>query len=214
MSAKPIDPVEHVHGLLAGWTPPPPDPVEEAETADMLARQFNDPDFTVESLRSMREPYTLTDDEARETLAHQITHDLHELATLPGPRHWTRWKATRRLASFLYVTGITSSGGSTSWGGLDPYGARYELPRLADVLPAKYGRPYILWMDRKFRDCARLQLAYALRLRRPAGGWHRPGRSDVYGICGRCAPWHCCGSTTHEHPVDCPEQGDHEAVAS
>lgn len=203
----PVDPLAHVRSMLDGWTPPGPDPSEEAEAVRELRPALGD-DFDVDALRALRIDYgaPANDDEARDALAGQIVTDLHELATMPGRRNWRRWRLTFRAALFLYVSGITYDGGSVSWSPLDPWGAQYELPKLSHVRRTEYGRPYVLWMSREVRACLRTQLAYARHGHQPPAGWHRPGSADVHGLCGRCMPWHCCGSTDHGHADDCPEQ--------
>lgn len=202
------DPVAVVRELLDGWTPAGPDPAEEAETVEFFRSElgWTDDDFDVEQLRAWRIDYgaPATDDEARDQLAAAITDVLHEVASIPGPRNWRRWRATGRLSMLLYASGLSYGGGSLSWGRHDPFGVVYTLPRLSSFKPGQ--RPYLLWMSREVRYCLRMQVDYAVHGHQPPGGWHRPGSADVYGICGRCAPWHCCDSTTTEHAPGCPEE--------
>lgn len=57
---------------------------------------------------------------------------------------WRRWRLTRWVASTLYTTGLSSSGGSILMAGDDPVGSSiYALPRLSSFSP-KIARPYVL----------------------------------------------------------------------
>lgn len=126
-----------------------------------------------------------------ETLAAGVVHIANERhEQWPGPFSWRRWRLTGRVASFLYVSGICRSGGSTEWGGWDPYGtARYDLPSWRDVLPRRGGqlRPYVLWLPDWWWSCQRRQ---GWRLR----GRHRPRRPFAFGICAACLPCWSCGA--------------------
>ena len=105
-----------------------------------------------------------------------------------GCPFWARWKATNRLGTFLYVSGITSGGGSTRWGGIEGHEACHRLPRF-DL----HSRPYVLWIGRGTWRC---WLKYH----------HRRGEEIGFGdYCGKDIPWPCCGSVRYAHADDCPE---------
>lgn len=98
--------------------------------------------------------------------------------------NWRRWRLTHRLASRAYVLGIISGSGSRGTGD------GWELF-------------YIGWRGRR---------PYVLGLEREAWGhpWHfirhRHWPLMVWGgICGKCAPWPCCGATGMDHADDCEE---------
>jgi hypothetical protein len=114
----------------------------------------------------------------------------------PPRWHYARWPVTGKVARFLYVSGITRSGGSITHSGR--VGTYYTLPRWRDILPKRrpplmgkpggwYRRPYILWLPGWWWDCHKRQ------------GWklwthHRPYPPAALGICGRCLPCPKCGS--------------------
>jgi len=106
-------------------------------------------------------------------------------ATCTCPR-WRRWTITHRFATFLYASGITSNGGSVSWGG-EGHNACHTLPRL-DL----HARPYILGVSRDTWRCWLI-------------GHHRRGEEVGFGLCGKCMPWPCCGATTYDHAPSCEE---------
>jgi hypothetical protein len=57
---------------------------------------------------------------------------------------WRRWKLTSRFAGFLYVSGLSSSGGSSTSAGSDPVGGWiYSLPRWSSFSPRRQ-RTYML----------------------------------------------------------------------
>ena len=114
----------------------------------------------------------------------------------PPRWHYRRWRVTGRLASLLYVSGITSSGGCTTY---TSDGITYHLPKWHDVLPYRFRRdlpesvrhgrmrPYFLWLPNWWWTCHKRQ------------GWklwkhHSPYPSVAFGICGRCIPCPTCGS--------------------
>lgn len=102
----------------------------------------------------------------------------------PSRWSWRRRKATRRLASFLYVAGITRTGGAASAYGNDPVGGWiYNLPGWRTVLPRRGARmrPYLLFKPDWWWRC---QLEQGWRLR----GRHRPERPWAFGICAACVP--------------------------
>lgn len=102
---------------------------------------------------------------------------------------WRRWKIAHWLDRRAYALGLTAGGGRR-WGG----GCNSCLtgPRWRGK------RSYILGWPRENWRCL-LQ------------GRHWPGEQIGMGLCGKCAPWPCCGSTGYEHAVDCPDEL--EAVA-
>ncbi|HUD17321.1 MAG TPA: hypothetical protein VMQ59_08655 [Acidimicrobiales bacterium] len=122
------------------------------------------------------------------------------MSDAPPRWHFSRWKLTGRVASFLYVSGITSCGGSVSWSGGGP--AVYKLPRWRDVLPYrlrwdlkrmglfKFGyhmRPYFLWKPDWWWQCHKAQ------------GWrlwrhHNPEHPFMLGLCAACYPCPKCGA--------------------
>ena len=190
----------YVRRNLDGWAPAPADPVEEAAAVTELNEVFglaaDDEDaWTVERLRSLREPYEpVDDDQARDILAVSIACELRRLIEIPGPRNWRRWSLARRAVRAGYRLGVVEGYSDL----MDESGTWMRNVRL--------GRSsYLLGLGRSERDCLRTQLSYARHGHQPPGGWHRPGSAEVWSICGRCLPWHCCESTTYDHLDGCPE---------
>lgn len=110
----------------------------------------------------------------------------------PFPHRWSwrRWPLTRRVASFLYTSGITRTGGSSEMHGNDPVGGWiYSLPRWGDVLPRRGGlmRPYFLFKRDWWWQC---HLSQGFRLR----GRHTPRAPWAFGICAACVPCVECGA--------------------
>ena len=115
-------------------------------------------------------------------------------ATYPGRRNWRRWRMTQRVASFLYVTGITSSGGSSGGHGDDPIGGWiHTLPKF----DLHHRRPYVLWKPAWWWQCHRRQ---GLTIR----GRHKPLTPMGFGICAACLPCPTCGAP-YECEDDCTE---------
>lgn len=84
--------------------------------------------------------------------------------------------------SKLYVLGVISGSGFGSFhrDGVWRYDAHINL----DFRP----RPYVLGRQRKFW----------FHLPRFGHGYY-----EVMGMCGKCAPWPCCGSIGYDHAADC-----------
>ena len=114
----------------------------------------------------------------------------------PGKHSWRRWKATRKLSGWLYVTGITSNGGSVSYVGGDLFGGVYTLPSWS-----LHHRPYVLGQRDWWWRCL---------IRQFPRFTHRPGPEvqAFGGYCGTCDPWWCCGVPDDNHRADCPEYGE------
>jgi hypothetical protein len=185
-----------IRSHLEGWVPPPPDPLEEAaavaELNDSTGRVDPDDLVTVETLREWRTYWgPADDDEARDMLASGIASEIIRRLQTPSPGNWRRWKTTGALASWGYRMGVID--GYTHGVGITNIGWRLG------------SRPYLLGLSRYARECLRQQARYARFRHQPPGGWHRPGATCVYGVCGKCLPWHCCGSTSFDHTDDCPE---------
>lgn len=98
-------------------------------------------------------------------------------------RAWRRWRVTGRLAGFLYLSGITSGGGSWRMGG-GCDGCR-TLPGFN-----RNRRVYVLWVKRDTWRCL-------LR------GRHTPGDPVGLGFCSKCVPCPDCGSRTAGHETGC-----------
>ena len=119
------------------------------------------------------------------------------LVSLLQPRFYNHWRIIGRIASFLYVSGITSTGGCIT---MTSDGTTYHLPHWHDVLPYRFRRdlpdslrhgyhmrPYLLWKHNWWWECHMRQ------------GWklwkhHHPYPPAGFGICGRCLPCPECGS--------------------
>lgn len=103
-------------------------------------------------------------------------------------RHWAwrRWKLTHKVCGWLYVLGVTSSGGG--WQSGD--GHNGCLPDKSLRLRGK--RPYLLGVSRETWRCWLV-------------GHHRRGEEVGFGFCGKCMPWPCCGAETADHKPRCPD---------
>lgn len=104
-------------------------------------------------------------------------------------RRWKSWNVWSRIASRLYVLGITSSGGGTSYGRCQHCGIGRQ-----HMAPHWRGRrSYVLGVKRETWTC----------LRRG----HRRQESPSCGLCTVCAPCSECGSTDRLHVdgVDCAQ---------
>ena len=99
-------------------------------------------------------------------------------------RRWKSWSIWWRLAGWLYVIGITASGGGVSYGRCEfcGIGRQHIAPRWRGK------RSYILGMRREEWTCLR------------RGHRHSP---TEYGLCAICCPCPSCGSTDPEHAGDC-----------
>lgn len=186
-----------------GWRPPLPETDAELQViADELSDHLDldgEDRYTAATIRDWRAVYEpVDDDEAREWLAKSIVSDVVERLSYPNRHNWRRWSATRWLSMRLYTLGVTSSGGGSTSCGADPFRTWvHDLPRWQSFRPGP--RPYLLGLSREARTCLRLIVSGHARP-------HRPGRHDVWGICGVCSPWPCCGSTTFDHAEGC--EGD------
>lgn len=211
----PYDIEAMVRAHLIDWVPAPRDIHAEATVAarELNEMVFPDPDdhVSAETVMEWWAVYEPADvDEARARATSSIMMDLRQVMNFPHPRSWRRWKFTGRVASFLYTSGVTSSGGGLSSDGMDPVGGWvYHLPRLSSVLP-RFGqgawrmRPYLFGIERWWWLCWYHQ-AHDLvhgRGRRP----HWPGPLVSYvAACGKCMPWTCCGAVGDDHHPGCVE---------
>jgi hypothetical protein len=107
-----------------------------------------------------------------------------------GHGRWRRWKITHKLSLWSYSMGITV-GGATTWDG--------HCNGCLNSVRFRGKRHYILgWQREKWRCLLVMR--------------HWPGEMVGMGLCGKCAPWPCCGSTFEAHTEDCPEQFDPRAL--
>ena len=102
-------------------------------------------------------------------------------------RRWKSWTGWWRISSWLYMLGITSSGGSVSMGRCEFCGTtrQHRAPRW------RGRRVYILGVRREVWECLR------------RGHRHSP---TYYGMCSICCPCPSCGSTDADHAGDCGDQ--------
>ena len=98
---------------------------------------------------------------------------------------WRRWRITHKAAGWLYLLGVTSTGG----GAVFSAHCRGCLPRRSLRLRGR--RVYLLGVPREHWACLR------------RGHW--PGEQISWGLCGTCAPCVGCGSTKAECKPGCPE---------
>jgi hypothetical protein len=107
-------------------------------------------------------------------------------------RAWRRWKLTHRVVGWLYVLGITSTGGGWAYSS-ECAGCMYSLPHL------RGRRVYVLgW---------------------PAWKWgcliknrHWPSSEYIgFGCCTKCAPCPECGSIEPNHDVFHQAEETHDA---
>lgn len=98
-------------------------------------------------------------------------------------RRWKAWRVWWRLASRLYVLGITSSGGGVSYGRCKFCGVtRQHTP------PHWKGRrSYILGKPREWWTCLR------------SGHRYSPMDGHTFALCTVCLPCPDCGSTAQDH---------------
>lgn len=117
--------------------------------------------------------------------AYASLYDAHAGCAHSHHRRWRRWRITGKLATFLYVTGITSSGASWRMGG----GCQgcYTMPKWN-----RNPRVYVLWVSRDTWRCL-------------LKGHHRPGDPIGFGYCSKCLPCPECGSKTAGHARACPD---------
>lgn len=109
--------------------------------------------------------------------------DVSKLKCERDHRRWKSWRIWRRIASFLYVTGITPNGGSSSYGRCEfcGIGVQHRLP-----YRFRGSRPYVLWVRREIWSCL-LKRHHRYRLHYPSG------------LCAICCPCPECGSTDQGH---------------
>lgn len=93
---------------------------------------------------------------------------------------------TSRLASRLYVLGIISGCGYFSERGKKVVAINLDL----------HPRPYVLGWQRTKWGCL---------FKRHHWPYWPEGRPVVFGLCGKCVPWPCCGSIEFEHATGCVE---------
>ena len=113
-----------------------------------------------------------------------LARQLREIECRRKHRRWKSWRVWSRLASRLYVLGVTSSGGGVSYGNCEFCGIsrQHMAPRWRGK------RSYILGLRREAWCCLR------------HGHRHAP---TSYGLCAVCCPCPSCGSTDPEHSGDC-----------
>ncbi|TAJ21812.1 MAG: hypothetical protein EPO65_00495 [Dehalococcoidia bacterium] len=104
-------------------------------------------------------------------------------------RRWKSWDIWYRLASRLYVLGITSGGGGTSFGRCEHcgIGKQHHAPRF------RGRRVYVLGKPREWWSCLR------------RGHIYSPLQGRTFHLCSVCLPCSTCGSTDpmHTDSVDC-----------
>lgn len=106
-------------------------------------------------------------------------------------RHWPwrRWLVTGRAAGLAYRLGLISAYGvNLGVNGCDGCQVGFRL---------RGRRPYLVGIELEGWRCL-------------ARG-HRRAHVGA-GICGRCSPWPCCGSTVEDHAPDCAEDPNRPAV--
>ena len=105
-------------------------------------------------------------------------------------RRWKSWDIWSRIASRLYVLGVTSSGGGTSYGRCKycGIGKQHMAPRWRGK------RSYVLGKPREFWSCLR------------RGHIYSPLEGRTFHLCSICLPCSQCGSTgpMHRDSIDCP----------
>jgi len=97
---------------------------------------------------------------------------------------WRTWKASRKVAGWLYTLGLLRGFGTTH--------SKYCPGCLVSIHWSLFRGPYVLFAKRETWRCWR--------------NLHRPGVEVAFGYCGKCIPWYCCGSTGSAHAFDCPER--------
>ncbi len=98
---------------------------------------------------------------------------------------WRRWKITLWAAHRAYALGVIAGSGQRGTG------TGWELM----FVHFRGRRPYVLGIERE-------RWGYPLHWLRH-GHWPEP---VVFGLCGKCSPWPCCGATGLDHADDC--EGD------
>lgn len=99
-------------------------------------------------------------------------------------RHWAwrRWSLTRCAMRWAYSLGVISG---YSTGTID--GCNWCIRHVS----FRGRRPYVLGVAATTWRCWRRG--------------HRRGDPIIFGYCGRCIPWNCCGSTAYAHAEGCAE---------
>lgn len=99
-------------------------------------------------------------------------------------RSWKSWRIWWSISSWLYVLGVTSTGGGVSFGRCAFCGVtrQHRAPRW------RGRRTYILGKRREWWECL------------SRGHRHLP---TGYGLCSVCWPCPSCGSPDPEHVGDC-----------
>lgn len=105
-------------------------------------------------------------------------------------RRWKSWNWLYRWSSWAYVTGLTASGGGTSYGRCEfcGIGRQHHAPRFRGK------RVYILGKPREWWACLR------------RGHIYSPLEGRTFHWCSICLPCSGCGSTDpmHRDSIDCP----------
>lgn len=114
----------------------------------------------------------------------ELDRRLSEVRCQRTHRRWKSWNIWSRIASHLYVLGITSSGGGTRFGRCEFCGIIVQ-----HMAPHWRGhRSYVLGLKREAWTCLR--------------HGHRTAQT-YYGMCAICCPCPSCGSTEPDHEGDC-----------
>lgn len=180
-----------VRRYLNGLVVPPAEPIALGGDDLRVVPWPDDPDeFDGILIHAEDQPVSTLDD-----IAGMIAADLRRLYRLPGPLSWRRWEVTGKVASLLYTSGITRSGGGFSMWGADQYGAVHHLPSWRSILPRRGDRlrPYVLFRPSWWWEC-HVRQGWQLR------GRHRPARPFAFGICARCMPCRECGAAYECEP--------------
>lgn len=117
--------------------------------------------------------------------AYVALRERHDPCRHSHHRRYRRSKWFWWLSNRFYALGITA-GGCTTW---DAHCRGCRTNRWRGK------RPYVLGWPRERWACL---LRYH----------HWPTDETVaFGLCGKCVPWTCCGSTNWEHKPGCAEAG-------
>lgn len=166
-----------VESTIAGTSPRPEDPDELAELAASI-------DIDVETLIDWRNDYQwwTTEDEWRSGTTDAVVKEIARAMSEPGPRHWSRWRAWRRIVHHLSMLGVVSGSMWVS----DWSGTRVEVLSWTGRRSKYTGRrstpsSVLYWPTRKW-GCV-------LRRR------HWPNDDHVsFGLCSKCLPCPDCGA--------------------
>ncbi len=115
-----------------------------------------------------------------------------------GRWHWRRWRLTHWLLSRAYVLGLIAGSGLSTHCHFDlldctcPGHPGWGWVADHVLIHPRKGRPYLLGWETWKWGCL-------LRRR------HWPSDPIDLGMCGRCAPWPCCGAITEAHAPTCAE---------